>query len=263
MSLMIWPIASGLSPSWEWLVTLRVSLMCFVTMFGVSRVPNTLHWMGSQRVLDEEGGPWLIYCPLFSLQLIVSGTILFLPSDSTPLTSEHNLNFQISDFWWYWPGSEQTNLPDVSSLQSGLVTAGGDAEMHGGSIIRGEGATVVRPALTIHFSSQWPHTFAFITSLSRHNTIGALHQEVTSDTQQYWNRYQILNSYMALFRSGILLRYSLWCLIHILFEQCSVDVSLANVDSRREIVMVYGWDWIYYDVCHDIVSLYSPHSPHN
>ena len=138
MSLMIWPIASGLSPSWEWLVTLRVSLMCFVTMFGVSRVPNTLHWMGSQRVLDEEGGPWLIYCPLFSLQLIVSGTILFLPSDSTPLTSEHNLNFQIFDFWWYWLGSEQTNLPDVSGLQSELVTAGGDAEMHGGSIIRGE-----------------------------------------------------------------------------------------------------------------------------
>ena len=27
-----------------------------------------------------------------------------------------------------------------------------------------------------------------------------------------------------------------------------------------EIVMVWSRDWIYYDVCHDIISLYSPHS---
>ena len=136
---------------------------------------------------------------------------------------------QSSDFWfwWYWPVSEQTNIPDVSSLQSGLVTARGDAGMHGGSIIGG-GGYCGQARLTIHFSSQWPHTFAFITSLSRHNTIGArLNKwQVTpiniGTAIKYW-------TVMALFRS-VSLRYlssyaALWFLIHILFAQWSGRIS--------------------------------------
>ena len=125
---------------WNWggTWTELMSLMCWVTMFGVSQVPNTLHWMGSQQPRVLDGGRSVVN--LLSLVFFAAycqwhNIILTEWLHSTDIRAPSY--FLISDDMM--ADQSKPISTDVSSLQSGLVTALGNAGMHGGSIIRGGG----------------------------------------------------------------------------------------------------------------------------
>ena len=136
---------------------------------------------------------------------------------------------QFSDFWfwWYWPVSEQTNIPDVSSLQFGLVTARGDAGMHGGSIIGGGGYCGQAGADNTFLITMAAHICIYYLIIpSQYKGLCINKWQVTpiniGTAIKYW-------TVTALFRS-VSLQYlssyaSLWFLIHILFAQWSGRIS--------------------------------------
>ena len=241
--------------------------MSLVTMFGVSRVPNTLHWMGSQQPRVLDGGRSVVN--LLSLVFFAAycqwhNIILAEWLHFTDIRAESTLLF--SDFWWFVQ-IRANQYPLMSVVPS----------------LAGHGSGRCRDARWLHYRGrggycghQASSDNTFLITMAAHICIYYL----IIPSQYGINKWQVtaINigtgikycyTVMALFPFKIrTMKTWSWLLIHILFQQCSgrvlfIFMSLANVDSRREIVMVYGWDWIYYDVCHDIISLYSPHSPHN
>ena len=114
----VWPIASrfqtepvlGMTCHSETESELGLmSQMCWVTMFGVSRVPNTLHWMGSQQPRVLDGGRSVVN--LLSLVFFAAycqwhNIILTEWLHSTDIRAPS----YFSDFWWYDGWSEQTNI---------------------------------------------------------------------------------------------------------------------------------------------------------
>ncbi len=178
--------------------------MSLVTMFGVSRVPNTLHWMGSQQPRVLDGGRSVVN--LLSLVFFAAycqwhNIILAEWLHFTDIRAESTLLF--SDFWWFV--QIRANQYPLMSVVPSLAGHGSgrcrDARwLH----YRGRGGYCGHwPALTIHFSSQWPHTFAFITSSSRHNTA------LTSDKWQPSILEQVSNIVIQLW-PFFLSRYELW-----------------------------------------------------